>query len=281
MATIEVAEHAGTCYGVERALKMAHEAGAKAAPGFEVKTLGPLIHNPIVVRELEASGVGLADSLDDISAGAVIIRAHGVVPQTVAEARERGLEVVDATCPFVKRAQAAAARMVREGYDVVVVGEEGHPEVLGILGNAGERAQRVGSAADVAGLRLSSRMGLVVQTTQTQRNLDEVVAELKPLVEDLQLANTICNATSELQSAARNLSARADVMVVVGGRNSGNTRRLVQICTENCPNTYHIEEASEVLPAWFAGAELIGVTAGASTPGAHIDQTVAAIRAAL
>ena len=132
--TIEIAAHAGTCYGVQRALDMALAAAPQAGENARVHTLGPLIHNPIVVRELAEAGVGLADTLDDAASGTVIIRAHGVVPQVVEAARERGLDVVDATCPYVKKVHVAAERLVREGYRVIVVGEPGHPEVEGILG---------------------------------------------------------------------------------------------------------------------------------------------------
>ena len=146
--TIEIAAHAGTCYGVQRALDMALAAAPQAGESTQVHTLGPLIHNPIVVRELAEAGVGLAETLDDAASGTVIIRAHGVVPQVIDAARERGLTVVDATCPYVKKVHVAAERLVREGYRVIVVGEPGHPEVEGILGHAGDDAQVVSRAAD-------------------------------------------------------------------------------------------------------------------------------------
>ena len=219
--TIEIAAHAGTCYGVQRALDMALAAAPQAEECTQVHTLGPLIHNPIVVRELAEAGVGLADTLDDAATGTVIIRAHGVVPQVVDAARERGLNVIDATCPYVKKVHVAAERLVREGYHVVVVGEPGHPEVEGILGHAG---------------------------------------------------------TSERQPAAATLANRCDCMVVVGGKNSGNTRRLAQICADACEHTHHIEEASEIQAAWFTDAHHIGITAGASTPQEHIERAVARIK---
>lgn len=281
MAAIEVAAHAGTCYGVERALRLAQEAGQGAQGGAPVHTLGPLIHNPLVVKELAQAGVGLAETLDDAQGGKLIIRAHGVVPQVIDEARSRGFEIMDATCPFVKKVHIAAARLVAEGYQLLVVGEPGHPEVEGILGHAGEGATVVSSAAEAARLQLSRKVGVVVQTTQTAANLGEVVAALAPRVDELRVVNTICEATNERQQAAAELAARADVMVVVGGKNSGNTRRLAQICAERCAATHHIEDAAEIDPAWFTGAELIGVTAGASTPGSHIQRALSAIQAAV
>lgn len=273
---IEIAAHAGVCYGVERALTMAGRAATEApAP---VRTLGPLIHNPLVVRELEQQGVGLADTLDDAPDGSIIIRAHGVVPSVIEEAHRRGLTVLDATCPYVKRVHAAAERLVREGYQLIVVGESGHPEVEGIMGHADERARVVSCVADLEGIDLTGRVGVVVQTTQTQEALAAIVDELMRRAAEVHVVNTICSATQERQSAASKLSQRADVMVVVGGKNSGNTRRLAQICTERCPRTHHIEDASEISAEWFDGAGLIGITAGASTPSSHIERAVQSIR---
>ena len=288
--TIEIAAHAGTCYGVQRALDMALAAAPQAGECAQVHTLGPLIHNPIVVRELAEAGVGLAETLDDAATGTVIIRAHGVVPQVIDAARERGHNVVDATCPYVKKVHVAAERLVREGYHVVVVGhqalrrhvvvvgEPGHPEVEGILGHAGDDAQVVSCAADADALSLKGKVGLVVQTTQTAQNLAEVVAAITPRVQELRVINTICAATSERQQAAAALANRCDCMVVVGGKNSGNTRRLAQICADACECTHHIEEASELEAAWFASARHIGITAGASTPQEHIERAVARIK---
>lgn len=277
-ARIEVARHAGACYGVNRALELAVRCADE--PGA-VHTLGPLIHNPIVVEELVQQGIGLAASLDDISDGSVIIRSHGVVPQVIDDARSRGLTVVDATCPYVKKAHAAAAKLVQEGYDLIVVGESGHPEVEGILGHAGGSACVVGTFDDLADIELKRRTGIVVQTTQTAHNLAQIVAAIAPRVGELKVINTICSATSERQAAAQELACRADCMVVVGGKNSGNTRRLAELCRAECPSTHHIEDADELDASWFADAALIGVTAGASTPQAHIDRVVTGIEDAM
>lgn len=275
---IEIAAHAGTCYGVQRALDMALAAAPQADECAQVHTLGPLIHNPIVVRELAEAGVGLAENLDNAATGTVIIRAHGVVPQVIEAARERDLTVVDATCPYVKKVHVAAERLVREGYRVIVVGEPGHPEVEGILGHAGDDAQVVSCAADADALPLKGKVGLVVQTTQTTQNLAEVVAAITPRVQELRVINTICAATSERQQAAAALANHCDCMVVVGGKNSGNTRRLAQICADACEHTHHIEEASEIHAAWFSNARHIGITAGASTPQEHIERAVERIK---
>lgn len=273
--SIRVADHAGACYGVERALKLARRCGAEAAA--PVHTLGPLIHNPLVVRDLEASGVELAETLDDAREGTLIIRTHGVVPEVVDAARARGLDVVDATCPYVKKVHDAAAQLAGEGYQLLVIGEAGHPEVEGILGHAGAPAQVVGEASEVAGLTLKPKVGVVVQTTQTAQRLSEVVAALAPRVRELRVVNTICKATEERQRAAAELAATSDCMIVVGGKNSGNTRRLAEICADACASTHHIESEDELDPAWFAGAREVGITAGASTPQEHIDRVRARI----
>ena len=269
---IEIARHAGVCYGVERALELAHRAGADALP--PVHTLGPLIHNPRVVNELEEAGVQMANRLEDIPAGAVIIRAHGVAPAVEDEARERGLSVLDATCPYVKKVHVAAERLRAEGYQVIVVGEAGHAEVEGIMGHAGEGAVVVSGREDLDGLKLAPKVGVVVQTTQTDERLAAVVSALLPRTREVRVVNTICKATHERQESAAELATRADVMVVIGGRNSGNTRRLAQICAAACPRTYHIESADEIDPSWFVDAELVGVTAGASTPERHIREVI-------
>ena len=272
---ILVAEHAGVCYGVERALQLTYDAARDARQ--PVRTLGPLIHNPRVVAELAAEGVGTADAIEQDDGGTIVIRAHGVVPQAIEAARARGLDVIDATCPYVKKVHHAASKLAREGYQVIVVGESGHPEVEGILGHAGEGAVVVSCAHDLDGLELSRRVGVVVQTTQTDERLGQIVAVLVSRVGDVKVINTICKATHERQESAAALASRVDAMIVIGGKNSGNTRRLAQICSERCKNTHHIEDAAELDAAWFGHAETIGVAAGASTPPAHIRQAIEAL----
>lgn len=272
---IEVASHAGVCYGVERALKLAAHA-AESARG-SVTTLGPLIHNPIVVRDLESAGVKGAQTVDEVESGTLIIRAHGVVPQVIDQARAKGLEVLDATCPYVKKVHMAAEKLVREGYQLIVVGESGHPEVEGILGHAGDAAHVVSTPRDLDGVDLARKVGVVVQTTQTPANLAAIVSALALRTMDLRVVNTICSATQERQDSAAELASRADVMIVIGGKNSGNTRRLAEICMARCPRTHHIEDSSEIQRTWFEGVALVGITAGASTPGAHIDAALACI----
>ncbi len=270
---VVVARHAGVCYGVERALKLASEA---ATTGGRVATLGPLIHNPQAVAALQERGVGVASSLDDIAEGTVVIRSHGVDPAVILEAEERGLSVVDATCPFVRAAHTCAAELASAGYGVIIVGESDHPEVEGILAHAGGEAVIVEHASDLPA-RLPRRIGVVVQTTQQLSTLREVVDVLLPRTAELRVCNTICSATAKRQASAAELAEQVDVIVVVGGHNSGNTTRLTEICRARNARTHHVETASELDGAWFHGASVVGVTAGASTPDEQIQGVIAAI----
>ena len=229
MPKIEVASHAGACFGVGRALERVEKMLDGPAA---VHTLGPLIHNPATVESLERRGATVVDesSIEDLHPGDVLVlRTHGVVPQVVNRAKAAHLQVLDATCPYVKKVHHAAQRLAASGRQVVVVGEAGHPEVDGILGHA-PGACVVGSAEDAAAVPLERPIGLVVQTTQNRQLLEAVVAALKERGANVEVCDTICEATSERQQAARELAARANTMVVIGGRNSANTTRLAEIC---------------------------------------------------
>lgn len=271
---VEVARYAGVCYGVERALKLAVQAAEEGVP---VRTLGPLIHNPQAVESLKERGVEVAACLEDADDGILVIRSHGVDPAIIAAAREKGLHVVDATCPHVSKAHEAAEELRRDGYLVVIVGEADHPEVEGILAHAGGDALVVQSAEELPERLPSTRVGVVVQTTQSVSRLQEVVSALLPRARDVRVFNTICSATGKRQASARELAESVDVMVVVGGRESGNTRRLAELSHAVNPRTYHVETAEELRPEWFAGAEVVGVTAGASTPDEQMAGVVRAI----
>lgn len=273
---VKVARYAGVCYGVERALKIAEEA---SAGGQRVKTLGPLIHNPQAVAALKAQGVEVAACLDEVADGTLVIRTHGVDPAIITEARGKGLDVVDATCPFVTKAQKAAERLRAEDYTLVVVGEADHPEVEGIVAHAGGDAIVVESAEELPSHLPSRRLGIVVQTTQSAERLAAVVDALLPRANELRVFNTICSATEQRQMAAEELARDVDVMIVVGGRNSGNTTRLAEISRSVNARTYHVETADELEASWFEAAESVGVTAGASTPDEQIRGVIAAIEA--
>lgn len=271
---VQVATHAGICYGVERALRLAGEASQR---GGSVHTLGPLIHNPQAVAALKDRGVDVATDLDDVAGGTLVIRSHGVKPAIIEEARERGLDVIDATCPHVSKAHEAAAGLTREGYLVVIVGEADHPEVEGILAHAGGSAIVVSSADELPEQLGGRKIGIVVQTTQSERRLAEVVAAILPRANELRVFNTICSATGKRQRSAEELAETVDVMIVVGGHNSGNTTRLAEICSEVNARVHHVETPDELDPSWFAGADTVGVTAGASTPDEQVQAVVQAI----
>lgn len=267
MARVVVAREAGACYGVERALDLVRKTAAESeAP---VRTLGPLIHNPRVVADLESRGVRVVEDPRQAAGCTLVLRTHGVTPQVEAQARECCAKVVDAACPFVKKCHVAAEHLARDGYQVVVIGEAGHPEVVATQAHA-PGAAVINSAEEAEALVVGRRVGVVVQTTQSRAKLSEVVGALVPRVGDLRVINTICEATSGHQSACAELAQEADVMVVIGGRNSANTTHLAEIASQRCPRTHHVEGADELARQWFEGAELIGVTAGASTPAEHI-----------
>jgi 4-hydroxy-3-methylbut-2-enyl diphosphate reductase len=275
---IVVARYAGYCYGVERALRLTEEA-VRTAHGL-VATLGPIIHNPTVVQRLEQRGARMVDEVSAADEGTLVIRTHGVPPETIDDARRRGLQVVDATCPFVAVAQRKAAELRQAEYLVVILGERDHPEVVGLQGFAGPDALVV---EDVEGLQpdlvRGRRVGVVVQTTQSREHLADLVAALAPLARETLVFNTICDATQKRQTAACELAGQVDAVVVVGGRNSANTARLTQLCRSIEPRTFHIETAAELRPEWIEGCRRIGVTAGASTPEEEIEATIRALEA--
>jgi len=265
---IRVSESAGFCWGVERALDLALEA-AEQAPG-PVRSLGPLIHNPGVIAELEERGVRVISDPAEAHDGTVILRSHGVPRDVNEQVAGSGAMVVDATCTFVKAAQEKAAKLRAQNYFVVILGEKDHPEVLAVRSYAGDDSLVVESPEDLPAALPSRRVGVVVQTTQSQERLAELVENLAPRVRELLVYNTICGATEKRQSAAMAMADGVDAVVVVGGRNSGNTRRLAELCAARQPHTYHVESADELDPDWFRGARVVGVTAGASTPPEQI-----------
>jgi 4-hydroxy-3-methylbut-2-enyl diphosphate reductase len=260
--------YAGACYGVERALSLVDEAacGSAGEGTASVYTLGPLIHNPQVVNELQARGVKEVRTIEEAGTGTLVIRSHGVAPAIIEQAQSQGLQVIDATCPHVSKAHEAARHLREQGYLVVVVGELGHPEVEGIRAYAGNDAIVVQEPSDLPTRLASERIGIVVQTTQVADALKAIVDALEKRGITPTVRNTICFATKQRQEAAAELAGIVDVMVVVGGRNSGNTTRLAKLCRAVCPKTYHIESVAEIDPAWFENARLVGITAGASTP---------------
>ena len=274
MRNIRKAVHAGYCWGVERALDIVNQT-AETHKEVPVRTLGPIIHNPQVVQSLDDEGVHSIDSLDQMrEGGTVIIRTHGVAPEVYQQAETKGLTVVDATCPLVTLVQNKAKQLVNEGYHLVIFGNPKHPEVIGTLGHAGGKATVIEKPEDVRTAKLPKKVGVVVQTTQETELVSELLSYLAPRCKEIKVFNTICNPTIERQDAARELARDVQLMIVVGGKNSSNTRHLADVCREEGATTYHIEEPTEVEPAWFTGVDEIGVTAGASTPGWLMDQVI-------
>ncbi len=266
-----LAKRAGFCFGVKRATQMAFEAAGKDQKTF---TLGPIIHSPQVVNKLEEMGVGVVKDLSGVLNGTVIIRSHGVLASEMEEAHQKQLEVVDATCPFVKKAQEHVKYLSEAGYDVLVVGDADHPEVQGIVSYGREKVFVVASGEQVKKLPKMGKMGVVAQTTQSFDNLKSVVTECLKRGGEVRVYNTICDATAVRQQEATEMAQQVDCMIVIGGYNSANTRRLAEICTEIQPKTYHIETAEEIDSTWFQGVETVGVTAGASTPKWIIDEVM-------
>jgi len=265
---VKRAAKAGFCFGVKRALDMA-ERTVGTSPTV---SLGPLIHNQQVVKRLAERGIQVVNDLEEVkSQQALIIRSHGVAPSVYQGAESKGILVVDATCPFVQKAQRLAAESAQLGQQVIVMGDKLHPEVQGILGWAGEQAIPIQTVEEAKELAFYPHLAVLAQTTQLAENFEGIVEELKLHTEDLTVHNTICNATAERQKAARELAEEVDVMVVVGGRNSANTQKLASICAE-LTKTYLIETAEELENIWFIEAKSVGLTAGASTPDWIIEE---------
>ncbi len=269
---IQIAKYAGYCYGVERALKMAEDALSKNL--LPIYTLGPIIHNPQVVKNLKRKGITPVENLSQVKEGTVIIRSHGVSPQTLAEIKARKLKIIDATCPFVKKAQHCAASLAKEGYKVVIIGEKDHPEVQGLIGYAGKDSQVIEGLKELDSLKKANKLGLVVQTTQSTENFQKIVSQVILKGFEVKIFNTICGATQKRQENARKMAIKTDVMIVVGGKNSANTTRLFQLCLERNPRTYHIETANELKKEWFKEHDIVGITAGASTPKDILEKVV-------
>lgn len=260
---IYLAEHRGFCYGVKRAVSMAVNAATANCP---VHTLGSIIHNPQMVSHLQMQGIKAADNIEDIPAGKVIIRSHGVGPEIYRQAEAKQLEVIDATCPHVKKAQEAAAELRQSGYQVVIVGERQHPEVKSIFAWSNHEAQVVETAIEAKLLPFYARLGVVAQTTFAPADFEDILAILKTKCKELKIERTICTATDLRQQAALDLAKKVDIMIVVGGKNSANTTRLASVCRDAGCQTHHIESANELKPEWFVNVQNAGITAGASTP---------------
>lgn len=279
MFEIKIARHSGFCFGVREAIKKA--TGVAQSSKLPTKTLGPLIHNPQEIERLRVEyGIEAVDKLSDYKEGNLVVRAHGVTPEDYKKARDNSLNVVDATCRFVKDVQDYAIEFCRRGYTLFVVGDAKHAEVKGIVGSAkysvpdcvihivSDLEEILGKVKDP-----SERVAIVFQTTQDFTKYKRIERYIRTNGLKWKIKNTICGATRSNQYAADELARMVDIMIVVGGRNSGNTRRLTEICVRHT-RTVHIETADELDPEWFRNIKRVGITAGSSTPQWIVDDVV-------
>ncbi len=269
---IIVAKSAGFCFGVKRAIEMVESALMDQEK--PIYSLGPLIHNPQVVEELHQKGLQVVETVDHIPKGRVVIRSHGVGPGVYQIAEERALELIDATCPFVKNVQQLAVLLREQGYSVVIFGEREHAEVRGVLESVAGEAMVVDEVYQLQLEKLTGKIGLISQTTQDIESYRRLVDAIIPYAKELRVFNTICLATSQRQQEAADLSRQVELMIVVGGRNSANTARLVEICKNSGVTAYQVESADELELSWFTNINRVGVTAGASTPDQYIQAVI-------
>ena len=281
---ITLAKYAGFCYGVKRAVDTVKKIKAEN-PDKNVYVLGELIHNSNVIKELESFGIISLDKLPEKGDGICVIRSHGESPQTFEQVKNAGFEVYDLTCPDVKKVQQKAVELVKDGYFLVIVGKEEHPEVLAIKANAKQFSEKIIVADNINKLReIESKLkehkkiGIVVQTTQTLSTLNPIVEYLMSISKDLHIANTICPSTSRRQKEVAELAQISDLMIIVGSKNSANTSHLAEIASE-FTKTIHIETAKELAQYTDLTEKSIkiGVSAGASTPQNVIDNVISAL----
>ena len=269
---VELARHYGFCFGVKRAIKIAE--GSKNA-----STIGPLIHNNEEINRLKKDfNVDTLHVLDEVDFDKkAIIRTHGIPKNDLKFLKEKDVIVIDATCPFVTKPQQICEEMNKEDYDIVIFGDKNHPEVKGVASYAGKRVFVALSVDEIKNINFSNKIAVVSQTT---RKLDEFLQITNYLIaryKEVRVFNTICNATFDNQDAAKELAKKSDIMVVIGGKNSSNTKQLYNICKEFCNDSFLIENEKEIDFSWFKNKKLCGVTAGASTPDWIIQKVIGKI----
>ncbi|MCH8949934.1 MAG: 4-hydroxy-3-methylbut-2-enyl diphosphate reductase [Chloroflexi bacterium] len=275
---ILLASEMGFCFGVRRAVEMMEDATDKTG---EIDSLGSVVHNPQVVAQLKEKGLDVIASLEQVTDRPVAITAHGVSKSVVRELEDRGVSVLDTTCPIVTRSQQWAKRLTEEGFAVIVFGDPNHKETRGVLGWAEGNAYAIPSIAEIDTLpdELPARLGVLSQTTETEAHFAEFVRALlerrMDRISELRVINTLCNATTSQQADAQELANKVDLMIVIGGRESANTRHLAEVAREAGVEARQVESADEIELEWLEGRERVGVTAGASTPDAAIDAVVA------
>ncbi len=258
---VKIAKNSGFCFGVKRAIRMAQNA---AEQNHEIVTLGPIIHNPQMVEKLAQKGISVVKNLAEIKGRATIIRSHGVKREILQELQKRGIEIINATCPYVSKTQEFATQLDREGYQIIILGDKDHPEVIGLRSYVKSESIIFSDATEIPDRKIK-KAGIICQTTRNIQDLQKLVYELIPKTDEMRVINTICNATSVRQQSTIELAKESDLMIVVGGKNSSNTKMLAKI-SGRIVKTYHIETADEMRSEWIRKAERIGLTAGASTP---------------
>jgi 4-hydroxy-3-methylbut-2-enyl diphosphate reductase len=265
------------CFGVRDAIALATE-HADAGP---LTILGDLVHNPTVLGALEAKGIAIAQDVSEVRTPTLMVTAHGTSQRTLDRTRAMGLTVVEATCPLVHVAHRAVTTLARDGYHVVIVGQREHVEVRGLTGDLDPADfDVVLDEADVMALRAQPRIGVAAQTTQPLQKVRQLVNLIRQRFpeSEVRFIDTVCKPTKDRQSAAIEMAREADVVIVIGGQSSNNTKELVKTCARYCARVYHVQTAADVLPEWFEAAEIVGLTAGTSTPDAVIDRVEAQVR---
>lgn len=258
-----LARENGFCFGVKKAVELTE---AAAERGARVHNLGQVVHNPTISRRLSERGVMVITDVAEAESGVVVIRAHGVPPAVRQQIEDRGLECIDATCSLVLRAQRFTAQLADEGYQVIILGTPEHPEVVGLKGFAGEGALVVETEEQWGRLPKMKKAGVVSQSTQPPWAFTALVAHVATIAQEMKVFNTVCPVTVKRQVAASELASLVRTIVVVGGRNSANTRELVNLARMQGRNVYHIESADELRSEWLAGEDTIGLIGGTSTP---------------
>jgi len=267
---ITVAKHAGFCFGVRDAVEIAKDAAKKHGV---VYMLGDIVHNERVVEELAETGVQVVDSLDKVQDGPVLFRAHGTPVEVWEQAREKGLDIIDATCPLVHEIHDEVRAMEEDGRQIYIIGDKGHDEVVGIMSQV-KKPILISTPEEASALRKKKRGGVVSQSTQMVENVQEIITILMMKIKDLKFVNTICHPTRQNQSELKALASTNDVMIVIGSFTSANTKRLASIAATMNANTHQVEHADDLRDTWFADAKSVGVHAGASTPDNTIDEVI-------
>ena len=277
---VKVAKSAGFCFGVKRAVEMVYNEAGKEG---KVYTLGPIIHNEQVVKDLEEKGVNVLDSVNDIKDGedaTVIIRSHGISEEIYSQLKKKDVKIIDATCPFVAKIHRIVKEKHKAGYQIVIAGNANHPEVEGIKGWCGNNAAIIESIEDAEKvvLNMDRKVCVVAQTTFNYKKFKDIVDILLKKSYDIDVMNTICNATEERQTEAGTIAGQSDAMLVIGGKHSSNTQKLYEICKKECSDTYFIQTLDDLDLNKLQSFRSVGITAGASTPNNIIKEVQTYVR---